>query len=109
MEEQELSISANEEAVLKRLKEVERTAEDIIKVGLHHSSVLCVRFGSDLCCLSLIPGLCVNSTKSLHTKINDNNFETFSCCLRLSEGVPVCFCCSAVSHTHTASLVFLSG
>ena len=33
LEEQELNISANEEAVLKRLKEVERTAEDIIKVG----------------------------------------------------------------------------
>ncbi|KAM4534333.1 palmdelphin isoform 3-T3 [Odontesthes bonariensis] len=31
LEEQELNISANEEAVLKRLKEVERTAEDIIK------------------------------------------------------------------------------
>ncbi|KAM9712230.1 palmdelphin isoform 4-T4 [Menidia menidia] len=31
LEDQELSISANEEAVLKRLKEVERTAEDIIK------------------------------------------------------------------------------
>lgn len=34
MEAQELSISANEEVILKRLKEVERTAEDIIKVGL---------------------------------------------------------------------------
>uniref|UniRef100_A0A672JER8 Palmdelphin-like n=1 Tax=Salarias fasciatus TaxID=181472 RepID=A0A672JER8_SALFA len=33
LETQELSISANEETVLKRLKEVERTAEDIIKVG----------------------------------------------------------------------------
>lgn len=33
METQELDVSANEEAVLKRLKEVERTAEDIIKVG----------------------------------------------------------------------------
>ena len=33
LEEQELNISANEEIVLKRLKEVERTAEDIIKVG----------------------------------------------------------------------------
>ncbi|KAI3355171.1 hypothetical protein L3Q82_017869 [Scortum barcoo] len=33
LETQELSISANEEAVLKRLKEVERTTEDIIKVG----------------------------------------------------------------------------
>lgn len=33
LETQELSISANEEVVLKRLKEVERTAEDIIKVG----------------------------------------------------------------------------
>ncbi|XP_034003026.1 palmdelphin-like [Trematomus bernacchii] len=31
LETQELDISANEEAVLKRLKEVERTAEDIIK------------------------------------------------------------------------------
>ncbi|XP_039983461.1 palmdelphin [Xiphias gladius] len=31
LEAQELSISANEEVVLKRLKEVERTAEDIIK------------------------------------------------------------------------------
>ncbi|XP_076577621.1 uncharacterized protein palmdb isoform X1 [Chaetodon auriga] len=31
LEAQELSISANEEIVLKRLKEVERTAEDIIK------------------------------------------------------------------------------
>ncbi|CAN9506530.1 unnamed protein product [Ophioblennius macclurei] len=31
LETQELNISANEEAVLKRLKEVERTAEDIIK------------------------------------------------------------------------------
>lgn len=33
LETQELDISANEEAVLKRLKEVERTPEDIIKVG----------------------------------------------------------------------------
>lgn len=33
LETQELNISANEEVVLKRLKEVERTAEDIIKVG----------------------------------------------------------------------------
>lgn len=33
LEAQELSISANEEIILKRLKEVERTAEDIIKVG----------------------------------------------------------------------------
>uniref|UniRef100_A0A3Q0T265 Palmdelphin n=1 Tax=Amphilophus citrinellus TaxID=61819 RepID=A0A3Q0T265_AMPCI len=32
LEAQELSISANEEVVLKRLKEVERTAEDIIRV-----------------------------------------------------------------------------
>ncbi|KAK2859298.1 hypothetical protein Q5P01_003918 [Channa striata] len=31
LEAQELSISANEEVILKRLKEVERTAEDIIK------------------------------------------------------------------------------
>ncbi|KAK5877932.1 hypothetical protein CesoFtcFv8_025391 [Champsocephalus esox] len=31
LETQELDVSANEEAVLKRLKEVERTAEDIIK------------------------------------------------------------------------------
>ncbi|XP_029002276.1 palmdelphin isoform X4 [Betta splendens] len=31
LETQELSISANEEVILKRLKEVERTAEDIIK------------------------------------------------------------------------------
>uniref|UniRef100_A0A3B4X2P5 Palmdelphin n=1 Tax=Seriola lalandi dorsalis TaxID=1841481 RepID=A0A3B4X2P5_SERLL len=39
LETQELNISANEEAVLKRLKEVERTAEDIIKVdGAHHVS-----------------------------------------------------------------------
>ncbi|KAM4534331.1 uncharacterized protein palmdb isoform 1-T1 [Odontesthes bonariensis] len=34
LEEQELNISANEEAVLKRLKEVERTAEDIIKKAI---------------------------------------------------------------------------
>uniref|UniRef100_A0A3Q0SVL9 Palmdelphin n=1 Tax=Amphilophus citrinellus TaxID=61819 RepID=A0A3Q0SVL9_AMPCI len=33
LEAQELSISANEEVVLKRLKEVERTAEDIIRVS----------------------------------------------------------------------------
>uniref|UniRef100_A0A3Q2YN35 Uncharacterized protein n=1 Tax=Hippocampus comes TaxID=109280 RepID=A0A3Q2YN35_HIPCM len=33
LETEELHISANEEVVLKRLKEVERTAEDIIKVG----------------------------------------------------------------------------
>lgn len=33
LEAQELDISANEEVVLKRLKEVERTPEDIIKVG----------------------------------------------------------------------------
>lgn len=33
MEQKELSISSNEEMVLKRLKEVERTPEDIIKVG----------------------------------------------------------------------------
>ncbi|XP_056220561.1 palmdelphin isoform X3 [Seriola aureovittata] len=46
LETQELNISANEEAVLKRLKEVERTAEDIIKElnadfqtdGAHHVS-----------------------------------------------------------------------
>ncbi|XP_028290212.1 palmdelphin isoform X3 [Gouania willdenowi] len=47
LETQELSISANEEVILKRLKEVERTAEDIIKelkvaaqsdVTHHHSS-----------------------------------------------------------------------
>lgn len=34
LETQELQISANEEVILKRLKEVERTAEDIIKVLL---------------------------------------------------------------------------
>ncbi|KAK0153076.1 Palmdelphin [Merluccius polli] len=34
LETQELNISANEEVILKRLKEVERTAEDIIKVDL---------------------------------------------------------------------------
>uniref|UniRef100_A0A3Q1J7X5 Palmdelphin n=1 Tax=Anabas testudineus TaxID=64144 RepID=A0A3Q1J7X5_ANATE len=33
LEAHELSISANEEIILKRLKEVERTPEDIIKVG----------------------------------------------------------------------------
>uniref|UniRef100_A0A3Q1CPH8 Palmdelphin n=1 Tax=Amphiprion ocellaris TaxID=80972 RepID=A0A3Q1CPH8_AMPOC len=33
LETQELNISANEEVVLKRLKEVEKTSEDIIKVG----------------------------------------------------------------------------
>lgn len=33
LETQELNISANEEIVVKRLKEVERTAEDIIKVS----------------------------------------------------------------------------
>lgn len=33
LETEELNICANEEVVLKRLKEVERTAEDIIKVG----------------------------------------------------------------------------
>uniref|UniRef100_A0A8D3BV92 Palmdelphin n=1 Tax=Scophthalmus maximus TaxID=52904 RepID=A0A8D3BV92_SCOMX len=38
LEAQELSISANEEVVLKRLKEVERTAEDIIKVGLRSAA-----------------------------------------------------------------------
>uniref|UniRef100_A0A8D0D379 Palmdelphin n=1 Tax=Sander lucioperca TaxID=283035 RepID=A0A8D0D379_SANLU len=36
LETQELNISANEEVVLKRLKEVERTAEDIIKVRFIH-------------------------------------------------------------------------
>jgi len=36
LEAQELNISANEEIVLKRLKEVETTAEDIIKVGSDH-------------------------------------------------------------------------
>uniref|UniRef100_A0A4W6EB39 Palmdelphin n=1 Tax=Lates calcarifer TaxID=8187 RepID=A0A4W6EB39_LATCA len=36
LEAQELDISANEEVVLKRLKEVERTAEDIIKVGSNY-------------------------------------------------------------------------
>lgn len=34
LETQELQISANEEVILKRLKEVEKTAEDIIKVLL---------------------------------------------------------------------------
>uniref|UniRef100_A0AAQ4S5S4 Palmdelphin n=1 Tax=Gasterosteus aculeatus aculeatus TaxID=481459 RepID=A0AAQ4S5S4_GASAC len=34
LETQELDISANEEVVLKRLKEVEKTSEDIIKVAL---------------------------------------------------------------------------
>ena len=34
LEKEELNISANEEVILKRLKEVERTAEDIIKVDL---------------------------------------------------------------------------
>ncbi len=33
LENEELNISANEEVVLKRLKEVEKTAADIIKVG----------------------------------------------------------------------------
>lgn len=41
LETQELDISANEEVVLKRLKEVERTPEDIIKVGLHKLSASC--------------------------------------------------------------------
>lgn len=40
METQELNISANEEVVLKRLKEVERTPEDIIKVGSRKLSAL---------------------------------------------------------------------
>lgn len=34
LETEEMNISANEELILKRLKEVERTAEDIIKVLL---------------------------------------------------------------------------
>lgn len=43
LETQELSISANEEAVLKRLKEVERTPEDIIKElnADLHQDVMC--------------------------------------------------------------------
>uniref|UniRef100_A0A667X268 Palmdelphin n=1 Tax=Myripristis murdjan TaxID=586833 RepID=A0A667X268_9TELE len=45
LETQELNISANEEVILKRLKEVEKTAEDIIKVDTNlitylHPSVL---------------------------------------------------------------------
>lgn len=40
LEAQELDISANEEVVLKRLKEVERTPEDIIKVGSRKLSPL---------------------------------------------------------------------
>uniref|UniRef100_A0A3B4ZL57 Palmdelphin n=1 Tax=Stegastes partitus TaxID=144197 RepID=A0A3B4ZL57_9TELE len=39
LETQELNISANEEVVLKRLKEVERTPEDIIKVGSNQLDV----------------------------------------------------------------------
>uniref|UniRef100_A0A667X5X7 Palmdelphin n=1 Tax=Myripristis murdjan TaxID=586833 RepID=A0A667X5X7_9TELE len=35
LETQELNISANEEVILKRLKEVEKTAEDIIKVDMN--------------------------------------------------------------------------
>lgn len=45
LETQELNISANEEAVLKRLKEVERTAEDIIKelnAEFHQDGMRCV-------------------------------------------------------------------
>lgn len=34
LETEEMNISTNEELILKRLKEVERTAEDIIKVLL---------------------------------------------------------------------------
>uniref|UniRef100_A0A3Q1F033 Palmdelphin-like n=1 Tax=Acanthochromis polyacanthus TaxID=80966 RepID=A0A3Q1F033_9TELE len=40
LETQELNISANEEVVLKRLKEVEKTSEDIIKVAHHVPSPL---------------------------------------------------------------------
>ncbi|XP_068437499.1 uro-adherence factor A isoform X1 [Clinocottus analis] len=50
LEKQELNISANEEIVLKRLKEVERTAEDIIKKA---TMVDCEAEGKDLneaCC-----------------------------------------------------------
>lgn len=42
LETQELNISANEEIVLKRLKEVERTAEDIIKVGSKNFMSFCL-------------------------------------------------------------------
>ncbi|XP_072307377.1 palmdelphin-like [Eucyclogobius newberryi] len=41
LEAQELELSANEEAILKRLKEVERTTEDIIKVTSSLSRVKC--------------------------------------------------------------------
>ncbi|KAJ0022696.1 hypothetical protein NQD34_014830, partial [Periophthalmus magnuspinnatus] len=41
LEEQELDLSAKEENILKRLKEVERTTEDIIKVTPVHSWVKC--------------------------------------------------------------------
>lgn len=43
LEKEEMNISANEELVLKRLKEVERTAEDIIKVLLGLVIYLCLK------------------------------------------------------------------
>lgn len=42
LEMKELNISANEEVLLKRLKEVERTPEDIIKVGVKQTFPTCV-------------------------------------------------------------------
>uniref|UniRef100_A0A3B3DBX3 Palmdelphin n=1 Tax=Oryzias melastigma TaxID=30732 RepID=A0A3B3DBX3_ORYME len=72
LEMQELSISANEEVVLKRLKEVERTAEEIIRVGLLpvtaylwgrriHSLTVSNKPQSDVHGLFLFNVLCVKS------------------------------------------------
>lgn len=54
LEAQELDISANEEVVLKRLKEVERTAEDIIKVGSNYLAA----FRYSACCTSSYTAVC---------------------------------------------------
>ena len=62
LETHELNISANEEVILKRLKEVERTAEDIIKVGLLSSELpllcaqrlLCFPLPFNTCCVCTI-------------------------------------------------------
>lgn len=54
MEAHELSISANEEVILKRLKEVERTPEDIIKVGSDQLQNRLLHFTTQLALLTLM-------------------------------------------------------
>uniref|UniRef100_A0A668UU51 Palmdelphin n=1 Tax=Oreochromis aureus TaxID=47969 RepID=A0A668UU51_OREAU len=65
LEAQELNISANEEIVVKRLKEVERTAEDIIKVS--KNQVLFITRGSG--CPANIKEVCNMSTFAMKISV----------------------------------------